>query len=960
MTPERLRQISQLYHAALARGEDDRATFLAEACHGDEPLRREVESLLAQPGSAEGFLEGGAFAAAAHLASEGAHANLTGRRLGSYHVQSRLGAGGMGEVYRARDGKLGRDVAIKILPPAFTNDPERLKRFEREARMLAALNHPNIGAIYGLEDADGMRALVLELVDGETLADRIDRGALSLKDAVSIARQIAEALDAAHERGIVHRDLKPSNVALTRDGAVKVLDFGLAMASADGSSPDLTNSPTMTVNRTREGTILGTAPYMSPEQARGQGVDKRTDIWAFGCVLYEMLTGHVAFRGETVPDTLASILEREPDWALLPAATPPAIRRLLERCLEKDAKRRVRDIGDAAIELSDAMTSPASVTEPRRRAPRWIWGLAAGLVAVGVAFGWTIARLGQPADVDNRTASLTVIPPAGTEFGEDTGAAISPDGQMLAFVTTSSGSTRLWVRPLDSLSGRELPGTDAATFPFWSPDSRSLGFFASGKLKRIELAGGGPTVISDVGVGRGGTWNEEGVVLFNSVNDGPLLRVPATGGTPVPLTTVDKARGENSHRWPQFLPGGRRFVYFVRTASPENWGVYLGSLDRPDEKTRLFSSPTNAVYAPDRRERSGHLLWVRDGTLMAQPFDVETGVMAGVPVALAEGVAAGDASRLATVSASNDGTLVYGAAATRHVQLTWFDREGKKVGTVGQPDEYFGLRISPDGTRAALTRGVDVWLMEFARGIQTRVTFNEGIYPLWSPDSQTIAYWKGGPPNLFSRRTNGTGDEERLIESHNSLTTQDWSPDGRYLLYRVNSNDLSSKTRFDLWVLPMTGDDRKPFAFLSTPFREAHGQFSPDGKWVAYTSDESGENAVYVRSFPDGGSQTRVSSKGGDWARWQRDGREMFYIAADRKLMSVAVQPASGKLEVGTARVLFTIPARSSTSVDNWPYDYDVMRDGQRFLALVPGGDAESPAMTVVVNWQAALLDSQK
>jgi serine/threonine protein kinase len=886
---------------------------------------------------------------------------LVGRRLGPYQVVALLGAGGMGEVYRARDTKLGRDIAIKILPPAFTNDPERLKRFEREARTLAALNHPNIGAIYGLEDADGMRALVLELVDGDTLADRIARGPLPLKEALTVARQIVDALDAAHERGIIHRDLKPSNVALTRDGTVKVLDFGLAKASADGSSPGLTNSSTLTGDGTRDGTVLGTPAYMSPEQARGHTVDKRTDIWAFGCVLYEMLTGYAAFPGKTTADTLAGVLEREPDWARVPATTPLGIHHLLERCLEKDVKRRLRDIGDTAIDLSVETSSQANVALLPTRDPRRIWGLATGLVAVGLVLGWTIAVLRQPPMGENRTVRLNVHPPVGTEFGEDTGAAMSPDGRMLAFVTGSSSTTKLWVRGLNSLSARELRGTDGATFPFWSPDSRSLGFFAAGKLKRVEVVGGLPTVICDVGSGRGGTWNDEGVVLFNSVNDGPLLRVPATGGTPVALTTVDKARGENSHRWPQFLPGGRRFLYFVRSDNPENTGVYIGSLDRAQEKVRVIRSSTNAIYAPDRSERSGHLLWVRDGTFMAQPFAPEQGRTVGEPVALAEGVGFGERSRLGAVSASHDGTLWYGGAPIRQVQLSWLDRQGKQVGTIGQPGEYEGLSISPDGERVAVTRDRDVWQMEFARGITTRVTFSGDAGPVavWSPDGETIANYKGAPPNLFSHSANGTGDDQRLIESVDSLRSQDWSPDGRSLLYLVNANDLSSKTIFDLWVLPMTGNGSPPHPYFSTPFREGQGQFSPDGKWVAYTSDESGADEVYVRSFPAGGDKQRVSIKGGDWVRWRSDG-EMFYIAADRRVMSVAVRAVSGSLKFGTPAALFTIPLTLAPSGGGASYTYDVIPDGQRFLAAAPVGNTTPPTMTVVVNWQAELLAAGK
>jgi Tol biopolymer transport system component len=863
----------------------------------------------------------------------------------------------MGEVYRARDTYLGRDVAVKVLPDTFANDSERLARFEREAKTLASLNHPNIAIVHGFEKTDGVRALVMELVEGATLADRIARGPIPLNEALPVARQIAEALDAAHAHGVVHRDLKPANIKLRPDGMVKVLDFGLAkvLEPADAPSGSL-QSPTITRPAISQiGMILGTAAYMSPEQTRGQPVDKRTDIWAFGCVLYEMLTGHVAFPGATTPDTLAGILEREPNWALLPATTAPAVVRLLERCLEKDSKRRVRDIGDVAIELGDAIAPPAKVARHRPPVRRWIWGLASGFVVAGLALGWAIASLREPIVVENGAVTLTVNPPAGTEFGVDTGAAISPDGRMLAFVTGSSGGNRLWVRPLNSLSARELAGTDGATFPFWSPDGRSLGFFAVGKLKRIEIAGGLPTAICDVGLGRGGSWSEEGVILFNSVNDGPLLRVAATGGTPVPVTTVDKAQGENSHRWPQFLPGGRRFLYFVRTANVDDYGVYLGSLADPREKTLLLRSPTNAIYVPDRGTSFGQLLSVRDGTLMARPFDPELGRTTGEPVNLAEGVAFGQQSRLGAVSASSDGTLVYGGAGVRHFQFTWYDRDGKQVGELGQPDEYVGLRISPDGRRVASSRSGDVWQMEFTRGIPTRVTFGGGNDPLWSPDSQRIAYWGGlPPPNLFSRSSNGTGDEMRLTESHESLRTQDWSSDGRWLLYVVNSNDLSSKTRFDLWVLPMTGDS-EPMPFLSTPFHEGRGQFSPDGKWVAYTSDESGANDVYVQSFPASGAKWRVSSKGGDWVRWRSDGREMFYIAADRKLMSVAVRAAADSLELGTPKALFAIPFALFTSGDIAPYTYDVMPDGQRFLAIVPVGDAASPTMTVILNWQAQL-----
>jgi eukaryotic-like serine/threonine-protein kinase len=951
----RRRRIEAVCDAALDREAGERAAFVSAACGDDDELRQEVEALLAHAQTAEGFLAAPMGAVAAHVLGEATGALLVGQQVGSYQILSRLGAGGMGEVYRARDPKLRRDVAIKILPRVFTSDPERLARFEREARMLAAVNHPHIGAIYGVEEADGLRALVLELVEGETLAKRLQRGSMPVAEALTMARQIADALDAAHEKGIVHRDLKPANIKITPDGTVKVLDFGLAKAiRPDGLDGEASNAPTMTIGDTREGVIVGTVAYMSPEQARGQTVDKRSDIWAFGCVVYEMLTGQPTFAGETISDTIAAILEHEPDWRALPATTPTNGGRLLQRCLEKDPKRRLRDIGDARVELDDAMASPRHFTELRKALPAWIWGVASALVVLGLGLGWTIAHLRQP-DAEIRTLRLTVDPPAGTEFRPDSGAAISPDGRLLAFVTGSPGGVKLWIRPLNSLAARELPGTDAAGFPFWSPDSRSLGFFAAGKLKRVEVGGGLPTVICDVGEGRGGAWNEDGVILFNAVNDGPLLRVSASGGMPVPFTTIDPAQQENSHRFPQFLPGGRQFLYFVRS---ENSGVYLGSLDRPHEKFRLLNSLTNAVFAADGNQQSGHLFWARDGALMAQPFDPQKKLLMGEAITVAE--AGGDTatSGLAAVSVSNDGTLFYGGAETGRYQLTWYGRDGDPLGILGQPEHYRGLRISPDGKRLALSRDGEVWQMELARGVSTRVTFSgRGANgAVWSPDSQRIAYTQGAPPNVFSANANGTGTEERLIETRDTLVMEDWSPNGKFLLYLLLSNDISSRAQPDLWVSPMaTG--HKPAPFLTTPFREGPGQFSPDGKWIAYTSDESGRNEVYVQGFPASGSKWQVSSKGGDWVRWRKDGEELFYVAPDRTVMSVVLLPASSFLEFGTPSGLFALPA--TFDVNN-AYPYDVMPDGQRFLALTPATDAEQPPMTVIVNWRAELSSGQK
>jgi serine/threonine protein kinase/Tol biopolymer transport system component len=952
MTPDRWAEVERLYHAALARDAGERVAFLRETCAGDVALQREVELLLAQQASVEGSFGQPAVSVAAEMVSQPPGAMLIGRQIGVYRLQALLGAGGMAEVYRARDTKLGRDVAIKILPQSVTTDPDLLARFEREARVLAALNHPNIATIHGVEQSDGVRGIVMELVEGETLAERIQRGRLPIPEALSHARQITEALDAAHEKGIVHRDLKPANIKITAAGVVKVLDFGLAkVALADGVA---SQAPTRTSDGTRAGVLLGTVPYMSPEQARGQTVDKRTDVWAFGCVLYEMFTGRSAFAGETISDTIAAILEREPDWQALPGTTTANVRRLLQRCLAKDPKRRLRDIGDARVELDDAVASPIQVTEPRKVPPRWIWGVASGLVVLGLGLGWTIAQLRQPA-VEMPTLRLTVTPPEGTQFRPNSGAAISPDGRLLAFVTGSPAGVKLWIRPLDSLEARELPGTDAAAFPFWSPDSRSLGLFAAGKLKRVEVAGGLPTVICDVGGGRGGAWNEDGVILFNAVNDGPLLRVSATGGMPVPLTTIDTAEKENSHRFPQFLPGGRQFLYFVRS---ENSGVYLGSLERPHEKIRLLTSSTNAVFAADRNQQSGHLFWARDGALMAQAFDPQKELLMGEAITVAEEGGGTGVSGLAAVSVSNDGTLFYGGAGIEHYQLTWYGRDGTSLGILGQPEPYGGLRISPDGKRLALNRGQDVWQMELARGVSTRVTFSGGGVNavVWSPDSQRIAYTQGSPPNAFTANANGTGTEKRLIETRDTMLMEDWSPDGEFLLYLVKSNDISSRVQPDLWLLPMAADP-KPASFTSTPFGEGPSQFSPDGKWIAYTSDESGRSEVYVQGFPASGSKWPVSSKGGDWVRWRKDGQELFYVAPDRTVMSVVVRPASGSLEFGTPSALFALPA---TFDSNNTYPYDVMPDGQRFLALAPATNAEDPPMTVIVNWRAELSSGKK
>ena len=658
MTPERWRQVTEVFHAARAREASARASYLDQACAGDRALREEVDAMLAAHHAP------GEFGERPVSGSIGAMRRLEpGAMLGPYRIDQLIGVGGMGEVYRARDTTLGRDVAIKILPRFFSSDPERLARFEREARMLAALNHPHIGAIYGVEDAESVRALVLELVQGDTLADRLKRGALPVVEALAIARQIADTLDAAHEKGIIHRDLKPANIKITRDGVVKVLDFGLAKAATgDESTPDLTQSPTVTVGGTREGIILGTAAYMSPEQARGQAVDKRTDIWAFGCVLYEMLTGQRAFQRDTVTETLAAVLELEPDWSQLPSATPAAVRRLLEKCLRKDRTRRMQSAADVRIEIDDVQNRVdgaedgvrALVPRARGRAG-WIAAAIALMGMIGFAVpSFRFLQTGPANAPEMRTeismpAAISIPAAVGISF------ALSPDGRQVAFVASDGGPRRLWLRPLDGTAAKALIGTEGATAPFWSPDGKSLGFFDESSLKRIDLSGGPAQTLAS-SMDRGGAWAPDGTILFSPTSASSLFRVPATGGEPVAATTLGN---HTNHRFPWMLPDGRHFLFHALGRSDDGGEIYLGSLDGL-ETTRLTAGDALGVYAPQ-----GWLLFVRGGTLLAQRLDLSRRSLSGIPVTVAEGVAFNNTTGAAAVSVSSTGLVAYRAGGNR-------------------------------------------------------------------------------------------------------------------------------------------------------------------------------------------------------------------------------------------------------------------------------------------------------
>jgi Tol biopolymer transport system component len=959
MSTDRWRRIEELYHAAYGRPAKERAAFLDEVCADDARLRQEVESLLVQRVSSDGLLEHPALGVATPT---GPMPFPMGRRLGPYEITGPLGSGGMGEVYRARDHELNRDVAVKVLPELFALDAGRVTRLRREARVLASLNHPNIGAIYGLQDADGMCALVLELVEGPTLADRIARGPIPLAEALPIARQVCEAVEAAHEHGVVHRDLKPANIKLRPDGVVKVLDFGLAkVLVSDGSGVDPSPAATVTASATREGLILGTAAYMSPEQARGQAVDQRADVWAFGCVLYEMLTGRPAFAGESVTDVLACIIEREVDFNLLPSTTPPPIRRVLRRSLEKDRKRRLSDIADARIEIDDALTTTsadASAVTPAnvypagwRRGVPWAVAFAAVAIAAAVLAFWPPWQTGPPPAPLRLTADLGADASLATGMGLNaivgTSVVLSPDGTLFAFVAQKIGTqtSQLYVRRLEQLQATPLTGTEEAANPFFSPDNQWIAFFAQGKLKKISTTGGAVVTLCDAANGRGGSWGEDGTIVFTPSVAGAglfLWRVPSTGGKPEPLAKPGDA--EVTQRWPQILPGGKAVLYTGNTdvGGYEDANLVVQPLPTGARKI-VHRGGYHGRYLP-----SGHLVYIHDGILFAASFDVTRLEMTGQPVSVLEGVTSNPSTGATQFAASDTGTIVYlpGRRTSGAVPIHVIDQEGTTTPLRTAPATWSSPAFAPDGGRLAMTisdgQQQDVWVYQSAGDALSRLTFDaaDARNPVWTPDGRHIVFASrradDSASNLYWQRTDGTSGIQRLTDSGNTQLPGSWHPNGRFLAF----TETHPHTNADLMMVAMDGDEASgwkpgtPTVLLNGPFIELDPQFSPDGRWLAYASNESGRPEVYVRPFPDAGGKWQVSTDGGNEPVWSRSRNELFFKALNNRIMVASYMVKGNSFRAVKSRLW---SETRFTPRDPRQRAFDLHPDGERIaLAAVP------------------------
>ena len=879
----------------------------------------------------------------------------SGSKLGPYEIVAPIGAGGMGEVYRARDPRLGREVAIKVLPASFSNDPDRLRRFEQEARAAGALNHPNVTAVYDIGTFDDAPYVVSELLEGETLRARLAGGALAPRRAIDYASQIANGLAAAHEKGIVHRDLKPENLFVTKDGRVKILDFGLAkLTQADSSGPQ-TNLPTAPVNAATEpGVVLGTLGYMSPEQVRGRPADARSDIFSFGAILYEMLSGQRAFHRDTAADTMSAILREDPpDLSSTNRLVPAALDRIVHHCLEKDPEARFHSAHDLAFQLqmpaTDEISGIAAAPSPKRRSVPT--ALAIGVIALLLLAGLAAIALRRPPRAPAvQTVRFSVPIPPGTTYAPSEisrGVSVSPDGTRIVIEAVSNGQRRLYVRPLDSQKFTELEGSAGASAHFWSPDSRFIAFFADGKLKKIPAAGGPAEELCPAVFDWIGTWGRDGTILFAQIPPGEpgIFRVSDRGGEAVRVMAMEASRRE-AFLWPQFLPDGRRFLYqaFGLSAGRGSGAprtLQLGSLDSREGRS-VASLRSRVEYA-----EPGYLVYVRDNALFAQPFDPKRAVFSGEPVLLAENVQHFFGPGNASFSVSQAGVLVY-QTSNSPVRLVWVDRQGKELGTLGQPALMKTLRISPAGNRVAVDIGdtrpgtSDLWVFDLASGASTRLNSGDvdEVAPVWTPDGTRLAFRSDqkGPPDIHEMVVASPGSERPLLEQPGVQQPEDVSADGRVLVYL---NDVA--TTADIWLLPLDGE-RKPRPWLRTPFNERSPRFSPDGRWIAYESDESGTREVYVALTDGGGEKKRLSPGGGRQPRWRRDGKEIFYIAPDDSIVATPVT-IGARVETGKAAPLFR--------VENGVRDFDVAPDAGRFLVSTPLEKSPESPIRVIVNWEA-------
>jgi len=885
-----------------------------------------------------------------------------GTRLGPYEIVAAIGAGGMGEVYRARDTRLDRTVAVKVLPSHLSASPEVRQRFEREAKTISSLSHPHICALYDVGNQDGVEFLVMEYLEGETLSERLAKGPLAFDQVLRYGLEIADALDKAHRQGIVHRDLKPGNVMLTKSG-VKLLDFGLAKAVAPTSArsgASLTTLPTQTGrDLTAEGTILGTFQYMAPEQLEGRDADGRTDIFAFGAVLYEMATGRKAFSGRSQASLISSIMTSEPAPASTVVATaPPAFDRVVRTCMAKDPDDRWQTAHDIGVQLrwiqeGGSVTGTAPAVVPRRRARLAPW-LVAGFAMAGL-LAVLVRDFRRPAAAP-RVTRFSILPPEKTIFtppGELSSSqfALSPDGRSIVFVANpQNGPPLLWVRSFDSFAAVPLSGTEGGLHPFWSPDGRSIAFFTPSSLKRVDVAGGTPQKLCDAVAGRGGAWNRSGVILFTHSANTPIFRIPETGGDPSPATRFDRARGDDRHRYPQFLPDGKRFLYWARAPRTGSTGIYVASLDSPPGRL-VMKGPAMGEYA------AGHLLTVQDGMLVAYPFDETSVQIMGPPIRIAERIPTGNPPGYAPFSMSAD-VLAFSSPLPRSRQLVWFDRSGRRT-EIGEPGDYSTPTLSPDGKKLAVAiRGessnaeTDLWLYDFGRQTWSRFTFGPTTEraPVWSPDGSRIVFTSVGPDtvlDVYEKPASGSGEPRLVIGSSADKFLSDWSRDGRFLVYHTFGGD----TFWDVWVAPLDG--RKPFPFLATKFIEVQGKISPDGRWMAYTSDESGRLEIYVTDFPDKHGRWQVSTNGGTQAYWRSDGKELFYLGPEQTLMSVGVDGGGGSFQAATPTALFR--AGFPQLIPAYWSNYSPTADGQRFLVSELVTQTASAPINVVLNWTAAL-----